>query len=101
MIGWALRWTLLCCGIALLAVGLLDHPAALLPDGAVRSRPEGQVGGSPPASGQAANTIVYTANQQGHVVLDTAVNGFPDRRLKPIDCHLSARIQSVKDHDRS
>ena len=75
MIGWALRWTLLCCGIVLLAVGLLDHPAALLPDGAVRSRPESQVHGwlRPPA----ANTIVYTANQQGHVVLDTAVNDSP------------------------
>jgi len=78
VIGWALRWTLLCCGIVLLAVGLLDHPAALLPDGAVRSRPESQVHGvAPPASSAAANTIVYTANQQGHVVLDTAVNDSP------------------------
>jgi aspartyl protease family protein len=82
VVGWALRWTLLCCGIVLLAVGLLDHRAALLPDGAAPPRPEGQIGrAAPPASSPAANTIVYTANQQGHVVLDTAVNGFPVRML--------------------
>lgn len=82
MIGWALRWALLCCGIVLLGVGLLDHGAALLPDGAPPSRPEAQVALSAPrASASASNTIVYTPNEQGHVILEAAVNGAPVRML--------------------
>jgi len=82
LINWALRWTLLCCGIVLLGVGLLDRAAELLPAGAPASRPEAQLG-SPAAQPFAApvNTIVYTANQQGHILLDAAVNGFPVRML--------------------
>ena len=38
MIGWALRWVLLCCGIVLLGVGLLDRSAALLPHDCLASR---------------------------------------------------------------
>ena len=85
MIGWALRWALLCCGIVLLAVGLLDHGAALLPEGAPPSRPEAQAVSaqrvSAPPSNTPSNTIVYAANEQGHVVLDAAVNGAPVRML--------------------
>ena len=55
---------------------------ALLPDGASPSRPEAQVAASAPrASAPASNTIVYTANEQGHVVVDAAVNGAPVRML--------------------
>jgi aspartyl protease family protein len=82
VIGWALRWALLCCGIVLLGVGLLDHAPSLLPGGASSSRPEAQVAVSAPrASAPPSNTIVYTANAQGHVILDAAVNGVPLRML--------------------
>jgi aspartyl protease family protein len=82
VIGWALRWVLLCCGLVLVGVGLLDRGAALLPGIASPSRPEGQPAMSPlraPAS--PSNTIVYAANERGHVVLDAAVNGAPVRML--------------------
>ena len=87
VIGWALRWVLLCCGLVLLGVGLLDRGAALLPYIASPSRPEKQPDMSAPrASVQpsntpASNTMVYTANERGHVVLDAAVNGAPVRML--------------------
>jgi aspartyl protease family protein len=76
VIGWALRWVLLCCGIVLLGVGLLDRGAALLPEISSPSRPE-----KPPASAPPSNSIVYAANERGHVVLDAAVNGAPVRML--------------------
>jgi aspartyl protease family protein len=82
VIGWALRWVLLCCGIVLVGVGLLDRRAALLPDNASPSRPEEQVAmPAPRSSAPASNTIVYMANERGHVVLDAAVNGAPVRML--------------------
>ncbi|MGA7265289.1 MAG: aspartyl protease family protein, partial [Stellaceae bacterium] len=82
MIGWALRWVLLCCGIVLLGVGLLDRGAALLPHVALPAGREGQAAMSAQrASVPASNTIVYTANERGHVVLDAAVNGAPVRML--------------------
>jgi aspartyl protease family protein len=73
---------LLCCGLLLLGVGLLDRGAALLPDIASPSRPEKQPGMSAlSATVPPSNTIVYTANERGHVVLDAAVNGAPVRML--------------------
>ena len=87
VIGWALRWVLLCCGLVLVGVGLLDRGAALLPDIASPAGREGQAATSaprasaPPSIMPASNTIVYTANEQGHVVLDAAVNGVPVRML--------------------
>jgi len=81
VIGWALRWALLCCGIVLLAVGLLDHGAALTPNRASPARSEGQVAASGPRASAASNTTVYTANDQGHVILDAGVNGAPVRVL--------------------
>jgi aspartyl protease family protein len=87
VIGWALRWVLLCCGLALLGVGLLDRGAALLPDIASPSRPEKQPdmsglrASARPSNTLASNTIVYTANERGHVVLDAEVNGAPVRML--------------------
>ena len=82
MIGWALRWVLLCCGIALLGVGLLDRSKALLPEIASPAGRERQAAISAPrAPAPTSNTIVYTANERGHVVLDAAVNGIPIRML--------------------
>jgi aspartyl protease family protein len=82
VIGWALRWVLLCCGMVLLGVGLLDRGATLLPDIASSARREGQAATSAlRASAPPSNTMVYTANEWGHVVLDAAVNGAPVRML--------------------
>jgi aspartyl protease family protein len=82
VIGWALRWVLLCCGLVLLGVGMLDRGAALLPDRTVRSGSDARPGSSGErATGPPSNTIVYTANQRGHVILDAAVNGAPVRML--------------------
>jgi aspartyl protease family protein len=82
VIGWALRWVLLCCGLVLLGVGLLDRGAALLPSVASSARQNGQTTLSTPrAPAPPSNTIVYTANERGHVVLDAAVNGAPVRML--------------------
>jgi aspartyl protease family protein len=77
-----LRWVLLCCGLVLVGVGLLDRGAALLPDIASPAGREAQVAISAPRPATPPpNTIVYTANGQGHVVLDAAVNGAPVRML--------------------
>ena len=92
MIGWALRWVLLCCGLVLLGVGILDRGAALLPDRAVQSGSDVRPGApGERATGERAtgertvvppsNTIVYASNQRGHVILDAAVNGAPVRML--------------------
>jgi aspartyl protease family protein len=101
VIGWALRWVLLCCGLVLLGVGMLDRGAALLPDPALQSgsdarpasgeratgeratgeRATGERAAGERATGPPSNTIVYVANQRGHVVLDAAVNGAPVRML--------------------
>jgi aspartyl protease family protein len=82
VIGWALRWVLLCCGIVLLGVGLLDRGAALLPGIAPQAGREGQAAmPAPHASARLSNTMVYTADERGHVVLDAAVNGSPVRML--------------------
>ena len=72
MVGWALRWVLLCCGIAVLAGGILNWVATTLPERA-----------APPAApaGPVSNTIVYTASEGGHVIVDAAVNGAPLRML--------------------
>src|SRR5438034_6668098 len=75
VIGWALRWVLRCCGVVLLGIGMLDRGAALLPDRAAQS------GSGAPAAAPASNTIVYMANERGHVVLGAAVNGVPVRML--------------------
>lgn len=72
MIGWALRWVLLCCGIVLLGAAILNRGVTSPPDRI-----------APPATGAvpASNTIVYTANASGHVILDAAINGAPIRLL--------------------
>ena len=72
MIGWALRWVLLCCVITLLGAAVLNRSATLPPNRAVSS---------PSVPNPAPNTIVYTANERGHVIVDAAVNGAPVRML--------------------
>jgi aspartyl protease family protein len=75
MIGWALRWVLLCCGMVLLGVGILDRGAALPPDRAAPSGPETR------GPGPGSNALVYAANERGHFILEAAVNGAPIRLL--------------------
>ena len=72
MIGWALRWVLLCCVITLLGAAVLNRSATLPPD---------RVASSPSVPSPAPNTIVYTANERGHVIVDAAVNSAPVRML--------------------
>lgn len=82
MIGWALRWVLLCCGIVLIGIGILDHGAALLPERSAPPRSSPPVAAAArPAEDPVSNTIVYAANERGHVVLDAAVNGAPVKML--------------------
>jgi aspartyl protease family protein len=82
VIGWALRWVLLCCGIVFLGVGVLDRGAALLSDRVGKSGSDAPIAASvQPPAGPALNTIVYTANERGHVILNAAVNGAPVRLL--------------------
>src|SRR5258707_1176544 len=82
VIGWALRWVLLCCGLVLLGVGMLDRGAALLPDRALQSGLEARPNAaSDRVTGPPSNTMVYAVNQRGHVILDAAVTGAPVRML--------------------
>jgi aspartyl protease family protein len=82
LIGWALRWVLLCCGIALIGIGVLDRGSLLLPDRTVQTGRDAHGGAATKtAAGPPPNTIVYTANERGHVILDAAVNGVPIRFL--------------------
>ena len=82
MIGWALRWVLVWCAVAVLwaaatkGVGWLPLPG--------RASSEIAVGAaSPPAAEPAAavNTLVYPVDARGHVLLDAVVNGAPVRFL--------------------
>jgi aspartyl protease family protein len=75
VIGWALRWVLLCCGIVLLGVGLLDRQPERAPLPAAPSASIRRVTTVP------SNTIVFPANDHGHVTLEAAVNGAPVRML--------------------
>jgi aspartyl protease family protein len=82
LIGWALRWVLLCCGLVLLAVGMLDRGGVQLLGRAVQFRPDPQPGSSRESTpAPPSNSIVYRADQRGHVILDAAVNGAPIRML--------------------
>jgi aspartyl protease family protein len=74
VIGWALRWVLLCCGLALLGVAL-ERGSSWRPDRAAPSAMPAR------AAAPASNTIVYTANERGHVIVEAAVNGTPVRML--------------------
>jgi aspartyl protease family protein len=81
VIGWALRWVLLCCGIVLFGIGLLDRGAALLPERGAPIKPGPPVAAAARPAQDLSNTIIYAANERGHVVLDAAVNGAPVKML--------------------
>ena len=77
MIGWALRWVLSCCGAALLCTGFLKLGPEFFLDRATKS----QLVAHPAEINSPVNTLVYPANEQGHVILDAAINGAPMRLL--------------------
>ena len=80
MVVWALRWMAVWCVIALAGAwaihgggwsGSISRPNRAFGSAAVRAEPPT----SPP------NTLVYPADERGHVLLDAAVNGAPVRFL--------------------
>jgi aspartyl protease family protein len=94
VIGWALRWVVLCCGIAIFAVAVLERGAALLsnrvPQPASDARPAASIH---PAVDPTSNTIVFAANDRGHVILNAAVNGAAVRFLVDTGATLVALTQ--------
>ena len=77
MIVWALRWALLSGVVTLLLVGVARLGPAFLPERAAGSEPASRVAESVPA----ANTLVYPANEQGHVIVEAVINGASMRML--------------------
>jgi aspartyl protease family protein len=77
VIGWALRWALLCCGIAFFCIGSVKLGPVFFKDRVAMPEPAARVAATAPA----VNTLVYPANEQGHVILDAAVNGASARFL--------------------
>lgn len=83
MIGWALRWVVLWCGVALLCVGVWDRGGGFLsnpaqtPDPGARSGPSAK----PAAGSPVVNTLVYPADGRGHVLVDAVINGASVRLL--------------------
>jgi clan AA aspartic protease (TIGR02281 family) len=106
VIGWALRWLLSCCGVALLCTGFLKLGPEFFLDRATKSQPVAH----PVEISSPVNTLVYPANEQGHVILDAAVNGASMRllvdtgaslvTLTPADAHAAgiAHSELVFDH---
>jgi aspartyl protease family protein len=82
MIGWALRWVLLWCGVTVLCIAVIAGDKWLPSNGA--AKPEIVMRGASSAelqAGPAFNTLVYPVNPAGHVVVDAVVNGAPMRML--------------------
>ena len=82
MIGWALRWVLLWCGVTLVSVVVIGGDKWLPPNGA--TKPEIILRSATPVEPRAdpaVNTLVYPANRAGHVIIDAVVNGAPMRML--------------------
>ena len=77
MIGWALRWAFRCCIIAFLCIGGVKLGPVLFQDRVATPEAAARVAETTPAD----NTLVYPANEQGHVILDAAVNGASVRLL--------------------
>lgn len=77
MIGWALRWVFVCCAITFVCAGI----AKLGPELLLNRTPASGTTVPVAANGAANNSLVYPTNQQGHVILDTVVNGASVRML--------------------
>ena len=77
MIGWAIRWALLCSGIVVLCAGIAKLHPQFLADQTARSEPAARTAVIAPAS----DALVFPANEQGHVVVEAVINGAPMRLL--------------------
>jgi aspartyl protease family protein len=111
MIGWALRWMALWCGVTLVCVAVIGGgkrpPSNSAPPSEIVLR-----GATPaePRAEPALNTLVYPANRAGHVIVDAVVNGAPMRMLvdtgasfvtlTPADAHAAGIISSELVFDR-
>jgi aspartyl protease family protein len=71
VIGWALRWVFVCCVVTVVCASIAKFGPGLLLN---RTTPSGTAV-PVAANGLPTNSLVYTANQQGHVILDAVVNG--------------------------
>jgi aspartyl protease family protein len=80
VIGWALRWVLLCCGIAFVFIGLLNRDA-LVPSHRAAQPSAGLAASVERQGSSSSNRIVYPADDRGHIILDAAVNGTPIKML--------------------
>jgi hypothetical protein len=106
VIGWALRWVLSCCGVALLCTGFLKLGPEFFLDRATKSQPVAH----PVEISSPVNTLVYPANEQGHVILDAAVNGASMRllvdtgaslvTLTPADAHSVRHLGFLRGFER-
>jgi aspartyl protease family protein len=73
---------LVCCGIALIAIGVLRLGTAVPPDSAAQSGSSaGLTASTQRPADFSSNAIVYTADERGHVILDATINGTPVKML--------------------
>ena len=86
MVGWALRWMLLWCGLTVACVAVIRHDKWLPSNSA--AAPDFVLSRAGPAEPRVAepradpfNTLVYPTNPSGHVVIDAVVNGASMRML--------------------
>ncbi len=82
MIGWALRWVLVWCGVTVICVAVIDGDKWLPSTGAAKLEimPHERTSAEP-QPGPAFDTLVYPTDRAGHVVIDAVVNGAPMRML--------------------
>jgi aspartyl protease family protein len=77
VIGWALRWAFLWCGIVFLCMSGVKLGPVLFQDRVTTPQAVARVAETAPV----VNTLVYPANEQGHIILDAAVDGASVRFL--------------------
>jgi clan AA aspartic protease (TIGR02281 family) len=74
-IRWAMVWFVLCIGAALTAPAWLNRPAKPAPGPA--APPSRAAAAANSQRAVPANTSIFTANQDGHFLIDAEVNGAP------------------------
>jgi aspartyl protease family protein len=82
MIGWALRWVMVWCGLAIVYIMIIDSGRRSPPlDTAKPEIVAGRATEAEAAPAPTRNTLVYPVDRRGHVVLDAVVNGASVRFL--------------------
>jgi aspartyl protease family protein len=77
VIGWALRWVVLAGAMTLLFVGISKFGPASSPEPTAESKRDYRAAETVPVS----DTLVFPANEQGHVIVEAVINGTPMRLL--------------------